>query len=145
MSIFGIIGSVLTKAAGIVSVVVSVAKQVLPFITAAREVVPAIDNVLDKVDEALATGGAEADDFFDRNLPVLEDLKEVYHDMGEFAASGEAMMDYAIIASQVDTPDTITVEEAKTIALLIDAHRKAAQKMATMGGDLEMKLAELGH
>lgn len=143
MSVFTVIGHVLTKAAGIVSVVVGIAKQMLPFIKAAREVVPAIDGVLDKAEAALAAGGAEADDFFDRNMPALRDLLEVSIDLQNFAAALEAVVDEAIKASQVDTPDEITVAEAKAIAIKIDALRTAGVKLASMDG-LEAKLAAMG-
>ena len=144
MTIWSVISTVLTKASGIVSVIVSIGKQVLPFITAAREVVPAVDGVLDRVEEVMASGGAEADDFFDRNLPVLEDLREVFQDLAEFGNAGADMMNEAIIASQQDTPDEITIEEAKRIAVKIDILRHKGVKLATFD-DLEMKLAELGH
>ncbi len=142
MSVFGIIGTILTKAAGIVSVVVSIGKQILPFIVAAREVVPAIDDALDKVEGVLEKGGTEADDFFDRNLPVLMDMREVFSDLQKFGAAGEEMVTEAINASQVDTPDVITPEEAKSIALKIDALRAAGVALASMDG-LEKKITEL--
>lgn len=142
MSIFSVLSSIFGKAYGVVKVAVNIGKQLLPFVRAAREVVPQVDQYLDQLEAKIADGGEEADDFLDRNLPTLQAMEGFYAELEAVGRTGKAYVAYAIQASQTDTPDSLDPEEAQQLALLLNAHRVAVKDLATKveESDLEAKL-----
>jgi len=129
MSILGFLGGIFSKVWQIGSVL-------LPILDAFRKVSPDVDKLLDKIDGIIDQGGEVADDFLDRNLRTLNDMKEFYHDMQEVGVTGEAFIDEAINASQVESPDDITPEEAKAIGELTLYHKDALRKMLSKNDSL---------
>jgi len=118
MSIFGFLGGIFAK-------ILSIGQVILPIIEAFRAASPDVDRVLDKVDHIIEEGGEAADDFFDRNLDTIYGMREFYRDMQIAGATGEAFIDAAIRASQVDTPDAITPEEAQLVGAKLLTHKDA--------------------
>jgi len=118
MSIFGFLGGIFAK-------ILSIGQVILPIIEAFRAASPDVDRVLDKVDHIIEEGGEAADDFFDRNLDTIYGMREFYRDMQIAGATGEAFIDSAIRASQVDTPDAITPEEAQLVGAKLLTHKDA--------------------
>lgn len=118
MSIFGFLGGIFAK-------ILSIGQVLLPIIEAFRAASPDVDKVLDKVDHIIEEGGEAADDFFDRNLDTIYGMREFYRDMQIAGATGEAFIDSAIQASQVDTPDSITPEEAQLVGAKLLTHKDA--------------------
>jgi len=142
MNFLKTLGSIFGTAFGAVKVALSIGKQLLPFVRAAREVSPQVDGYLDQIEEKLAEGGEAADDFLDRNLPTLEAMEGFYTELETFARTGRSYTSYAILASQSETPDTIDPAEAQELALRVNAHRVALKDLVTKidETDLEAKL-----
>lgn len=136
MSILGFLGGIFSK-------VWQIGGVLLPLLDAFRKVSPDVDKLLDKVDGIIDQGGEVADDFLDRNLRTLTDMKEFYQDMQGVGVTGEAFIDEAIGASQVETPDDITPEEAKAIGELILAHKDALRQLLSRNESLAKSIKEM--
>lgn len=124
MGIFGTLG-------GIASTVMNVGKIVLPILNAFRAASPEVDAALDKVDDVIEQGGEIADDFFDRNLSTLEQMNEFFVDLGAVAGTGQDLTRFLIDASQNESPETITPEEAQRAGLLIIQLKQRVVDLAT--------------
>jgi hypothetical protein len=133
MSIFGFLGGIFTK-------VWEIGAILLPILDAFRKLSPDVDDMLSKVDGIIDQGGEVADDFFDRNLKTLTDMREVYQDMAAVGATGEAFINEAILVSQVQTPDDITPQEAESVGRLLLEHKDALKLMLTSNEDLATAL-----
>lgn len=116
---------------------------VVPVLRGLREVVPEIDEGFEAVEGAIEQGGMKADDFFDRNLGKIGDLKEFFADLAVAAAAGEDACNRIIVASQVETPDVITVDEGREILENVDAFREAFQAALTKAPALEERLSNM--
>lgn len=116
--VLGKVTSAIGRVAGVASVVLKIAKPLLESIAPS---VPEVEKALDKIEAVVVKAGEEADDFFDRNLPVLMAVEEA-------AGRGEVAMRqlrelavYCREASQVVTPDTIDAAERAEILACIKA------------------------
>ena len=87
----------------------------LPILRALREVSPDVDRVMDTIDEVMVEGGDVADDFFDRNLETIQSMKGFGNGLADLGVEISALCDRIILASQVDSPETITLPEAQVI------------------------------
>ena len=145
MSFLSSIGAILGKAVGVVKVALSIGAKLLPFVRAAREVSPEVDRLLDDIEGRIAQGGAEADDFLDRNLATIEAMNGFYTELEQVARTGKAWTEKALLVSQTETPDTVDPSEAQDLALAINDHRVALQDLVTKTeeSDLEAKLLAL--
>jgi hypothetical protein len=143
MSFLKTLGSIFGTAFGVVKTAVNIGKQLLPFVSAARSVVPQVDQYLDQLEEKITEGGEAADDFLDRNLPTLQAMEGFYAELEAVGRTGREYVSYAIHASQSETPDTIDVGEAQELAILLNAHRVALKDLLTKieETELEAKLA----
>lgn len=142
MSIFSVFRTVVKTVGNVATVVVNVGRQLLPFIGAARQAIPAVDEAVTKVEDVIAQGGAEADQFLDRNIDTIRDLDGFFVELQEVGVRGQAVTGYAIQASQVDSPTTVTPEEAEELARRIWALKESLAAIASKN-DLEAKLAAL--
>ena len=116
MSIFTKIGSVIGSVGGVIGKVIGVAGTVIavakPIVYALKDAIPEVGKALGFIQDKLEAGQVEADDFLDRNLPVINALEAV-------SARGVDVMDrlHTIsvklrVYSQEQTPDRITEDEA---------------------------------
>lgn len=135
MSVFSVIGSIAVKVWGI-------GKVLLPILEAFRAASPAVDDALDKVEDILEEGGEVADDFLDRNLRTLEDMREFFQDMQAAGVAGQAFMEQAITYSQVESPDQLTPAEAQTLAVMLP-HLKDTLRALVTREDLGKALASM--
>ncbi len=142
MSVFQIIGRVAGQVAGVISLVVGIGKQMLPFIRAAREVSPDVDRVVDRIEAEISAGGTAADDWLDNNIAALRALDGFFLELGGVAVAGRDVTAAAIAASQSETPDTLTPAEAETLIAKIAILRAALAALGTKN-DLEKLLAAL--
>jgi hypothetical protein len=142
MNFLKTLGSIFGTAFGVVKTAVGIGKQLLPFIRGAREMIPQVDEYLDKFEEKVAEAGEDGDDFLDRNLPTLQAMEGFYTELEAVGRTGRDYTAYAILASQSETPDTIEPGEAQELALKLNAHRVALKDLLTKieDSDLEKKL-----
>lgn len=128
---------------GIVNVgkaVLRIGKIVVPVLRGLGSMVPEIGKLFQGVDDAIADGGVQADDFFDRNLSTIGDIREFFRDLQVFGAKGEETCDAIVVASQVDTPDMITIAEGEHILALTNDLRETLQNIVTKNESLEAKI-----
>ncbi len=139
------IGGFFGRAANAVAVAVGIGKQVAPYVRAAREVSPLVDAYVDKLEAVVQTGGEEADRFLDRNLATLQAMHGFFRENKEWAIAGEAMTGHLITASQSETPNELTPEEAERFAELAAVFTEATRQLATKSEEsgLEAMLLEL--
>ena len=144
MGIFSTLGKILGKVVGVVKTVVGIGASVLPFVRAAREVSPEVDQILDTIEAKIEDGGEELDDFLDRNLPTLEAMRGFAIEVQAWGASLQVMAETAIDVSQgAESPDVVDVDEARQLALAIDAFRARSVDLATAASpELEAGLKE---
>lgn len=123
--------------------IVRIGKIVLPFLRPLRDLLPEFDRVADEIDEQIDKAGEVADDFFDRNLAKLGELREFFLDLGAVSEKGVAAIDEIIVASQVETPEKITPEEAERIGRAVNELRAAIAAAATRSEGLEERIAAM--
>ncbi len=133
MGIFSVLGE-------IAKTVLKVGQVLIPILKALRGSSHEIDDVLDRVDDVIEGGGEIADDFFDRNIGSLEDMNTFFVELEEVAKSGGALTAYCIEASRVVTPDQITPEEGKRIALMLVELKSGIVELLENSEGLEEKL-----
>ncbi|HAM58836.1 MAG TPA: hypothetical protein DC063_10065 [Arenimonas sp.] len=136
MGIIGKIGDILKS-------VLRIGNIVVPVLRALRPVVHEIDVAFEEIDEQIANGGVEADDFFDRNIGTIYQMREFFADLSEFTKEGMYACDKIVQYSQVDTPDTIAPEEATELARAIDRMRQRIQDLLTNSEGLEEAAASM--
>lgn len=142
MSVVSWIGGALRSVYGAVGVVVGIGKQMLPFVRAAREIVPDVDAVCDRLEAKLQDGGEDADAWLDKNLPALEALDNFFAELAEVAAAGRDVTTSTILYSQVETPEILEVSEGAALAVKINRLRAALVEIGTRD-DIESLLADL--
>lgn len=136
MSVFKFLGKILGTVAGAVKSVISVGASVLPFVRAAREVSPQVDQILDTIEAKIEDGGEELDDLLDRNLPTLEAMRGFAVEVQAWGASLQLMAETAIDVSQGATsPDVVTPDEVARLVSAIDAFRARSVDLATAAND----------
>lgn len=116
---FGFLGNIIGALGKVIGVAMSIIKVARPIIEALRPAVDEIDTAMDWLEENGAKVGEEGDDFLDRNLQTIVDLEVVsargvvvFGKINELAAAMR-------VASQEQTPDTITEDEAAVFVGLI--------------------------
>jgi hypothetical protein len=145
MTLLSTIGRWFGRAYGVVKIGVGIGRQMLPFVRAAREVVPQVDQYLDQFEAKIVEGEQAADDFLDRNLPTLNAMEGFYAELEVVGRTGREFTEYAISASQTVTPDALEPAEVQELVRLLNAHRLAVQALATkvQETELEKKLESL--
>jgi len=131
---------------GIVDVMKSVlriGKVVVPVLRGLRDLVPEIGKLFDGIDGAVESGEVAADDFFDRNLGVIGDTKIFFAELQDFGEAGEDLCDEIITASQVETPDEITVQEGRDILLKANTLRLKLEHLLQGSPELERRLTDI--
>lgn len=125
MSFFGFLGDIVGVLGKVTGVVGSIIKIGRPIIEALRPAIDEVDQAMDWIEENAAAAGEGADDFLDRNQEALADLEAassrgvvVFGLIAELAASLR-------IASQEQTPDTITEDEAARFIAMLGEIREA--------------------
>lgn len=94
----------------------SIIKTALPILEALRPAVQEVDEIFGKIEEGIAEGGVVADDFLDRNLPAIQALERVSGRGVEVFTQFNLLASKLEKFSQVETPDSITEEEAIELA-----------------------------
>ena len=84
---------------------IRIGKVVVPMLRGLADMVPELGRLFGSVDDAIDQGGTVADDFFDRNLGVIGDVREFFVDLQAVGVKGQETCDAIVVASQVDTPD----------------------------------------
>lgn len=144
MSIFQKIGKLFTKAVGAVGTVVGIGRQMAPVVAVVRELSPDLDRFVDKLEAGVATGGVAFDDFLDRNVETLGDMKGFFRETQAWAAAGEVMVDKALEVSQTTTPDIVDLAEGEALAVTIDVFRARTMDLATVASpEFEAKLVAM--
>ncbi len=140
MSIFSVLGSIvgaLGKVVGVVGSIISVAKPILENL---RPAIKEVDVAMDWLEENATMVGEEADDFLDRNLPVINDLEMVSaRGVVVFGEINQLTVELRR-ASQEVTPDTITEEEA---AAFIERFRSIKEALGLWGPEVDKALASM--
>ena len=131
---------ILDKLKNVAKAALRIGNIVVPVLRGLGEMVPELGNLFAKVDEVVEDGGVEADNFLDRNLAELGEGKEFFLDLQTFAAQGAFTCDLLIRASQVDTPDLITVAEAEEILKATDRLRELGVAVVENNEGLEDRL-----
>lgn len=134
MSIFSVLGD-------IAKVVLKVGKIVLPIVEALRGSSHEVDQVMDQVDGVVEAGGEIADDFFDRNIEIIEDMDEFFGDLEQLGKAGKALTGAVIRASQEESPDKITPLEAEAIGDALIVMKDKAIALFENSEGLEEKIA----
>ena len=125
MGLIGILGAVVGVAGKVIGTAVSVFKIARPLLEALRPAIEEVDVALDWLEENATKVGEGADDFLDRNAKTIADLEAVsargvvvFGKLHELAVALR-------VASQEQTPDRITEEEAARFLALIGELRDA--------------------
>lgn len=125
MSLLGVLGSIAGAIGKVVGVAASVFKIARPILEALRPAVDEVDLALDWLEGNAAKVGEGADDFLDRNLTTITDLEAV---SGRGVVVFGKLHELAValrVASQEQTPETITEAEAARFVALIGEIREA--------------------
>ena len=115
----------------VVRTVLRIGGLIVPALRALRPFSDEIDNAFEQIDGAVAAGGEAADDFFDRNMGAIGDIREVGIDLQAVGLKIEETCDEIVKATQVETPDTITIEEGEAILERSNEIRKALADLVT--------------
>ena len=135
--------SIIDGIQNVLGTIMRVGQVVVPMLRSLRGVSDEIDDAFTAIDGAIEEGGEVADDFFDRNLSTVGDMREFFIDLRGVGDRGEALCDRVITASQVDTPDLITVEEGQELAELSNELRVAFKALVTKNEELEGRIASI--
>jgi len=141
---FGFLGNIVGVIGKVIGVAGSIIKVARPIIEALRPAVKEIDTAMDWLEENAAKVGEGSDDFLDRNIQTIIDL-EVVSACGVVVFGGINQLAASMrIASQEQTPDTITEEEAaKFIEIIGTIKESLAQWPAELDAALgSMKASE---
>lgn len=125
MSLWSFLGSIVGTVGKVIGVAASVFKVARPILEAIRPAIDEVDVALDWVEQNAAKVGAGADDFLDRNAQTIADLEAV---SGRGVVVFGKLNELAValrVASQEQTPDTITEDEAKRLVSLVGEIRDA--------------------
>lgn len=115
MSFITSLGNIVRVIGRVGSVAYGLLKTVIPVLESLRPAVDEIDTAFEFIEDKIAKGGIEADDFLDRNLGAIVAVENL---SGKGIAVFQQMNTVAVqlrLASQEQTPDTITPEEAQQI------------------------------
>jgi len=115
----------------------------LPFLKAIRGSVSEIDAALTIGEDTLDAGGEVADDWFDANIDTIRGIKVFGEGLADVGIEVSSLADRIITASQVDSPDTITVEEAAVIGERIWRVKAKIQALIAEMGALEAGLEKM--
>lgn len=116
-------GAIFSGIGKIANIAFGVIKTALPILRSLRPAVDEVDQAFEYIEQGIEKGGVVADDFIDRNMETIEILEHVSaKGQTVFGQINELAADLRI-ASQVNTPDTITPEEAEAIGRKIVALR----------------------
>lgn len=140
MSILSAIWNTLTRIFVITKSVLAVAH---PILKGLRQNIPEINSILQKFEDGIAQGGIEADNFLDRNLDTLVKIKDVSADGVAVMHQLGSICDRLILFSQVETPDTITPQEAETIGADLLALKDLLKRFAEKSEPLERALEKV--
>lgn len=132
----GIVGAV-GKALGVVGSVIKVAR---PLVVALRPAVKEIDIAMDFLEDIATKAGTEADDFLDKNLPVINAIETVSARGVVFFGELNAIAVNLRKFSQEQTPNKITEGEAK---ILIGQFARLKDLGAAWGPELDDALAKM--
>lgn len=112
MSVFSVIGSIASK-------IFSVVTTILPLLDVIKQLIPSLREEAEAIENLVARGGTEADDFVDRNRAELTVVREWFSRLRVGAQGMEMTIDSILEAAD---DDTITPEEIQgIISLLGDA------------------------
>ena len=106
------LSSLIGTVAKIATTAYSIIKTALPILEALRPAVREVDEVFAKIEQGIASGGIVADDFLDRNLDSIDMLESVSAKGVEVFTRFNELAVKLRVFSQVETPDTITEQEA---------------------------------
>lgn len=140
-NIFQKLGKLLSKVPGAVRAVAGVVAEAVPVVRVLREFSPGVDRVCDLLEAEAEQGGVAVDDFLDRNVGTLQDMKGFFAEVKAWAIAGEAMCDKGIEVSQVTTPEIVDPGEALALGQAVDTFRARSVDLATVASpELEAKL-----
>ena len=106
------LGSLLSTVSKIATTAYAIVKTALPILEALRPAVREVDEVFAKIEQGISSGGIVADDFLDRNLDSIDMLESVSAKGIEVFTRFNELATKLRVFSQVETPDTITEQEA---------------------------------
>lgn len=137
MSIFKTLWETITKVFAVAKAVIEVAG---PIVQGLRKSIPAVNEILTKFEDNVEKGGEGADNYLDRNLGVIGAVGG-YADRGIYALTNlKELCNDLVTYSQVETPDTITPEEAQKIVKKMAMFREAWGSLDDSGAELEKAL-----
>lgn len=133
MSVFKVLGSIAKTAWKVGGIL-------LPIVRVFRQSSPEVDEFFDKVDDAIDVGGAELDDFFDRNMGTIDDMEGFSREAATCFTDLEGLCQRIRVAA---ADDAVTPVEAQALGEYLASVKTNFDALFTRAEEVEASVALL--